>query len=80
MAEQVLYEIDGKVGVVTLNRPNKLNALSMELRLELERVLKSADEEPKTSVIVSSTSSARRRAAISVTVALCRNDARAGFG
>jgi enoyl-CoA hydratase/carnithine racemase len=53
MAEpQVLYETDGKVGIVTLNRPNKLNALSMELRLEVERVLHSADDEAGTSVIV----------------------------
>jgi enoyl-CoA hydratase/carnithine racemase len=53
MAEQsVLHEIDGKVGIVTLNRPDKLNALSMELRLELERVLRRADDEPSTSVIV----------------------------
>ena len=53
MAEpQVLYETDGKVGIVTLNRPNKLNALSMELRLEMERVLRSADDEAGTSVIV----------------------------
>jgi enoyl-CoA hydratase/carnithine racemase len=53
MAEQqVLHETDGKIGIVTLNRPNKLNALSMELRLELERVLRAADDEPATSVIV----------------------------
>jgi enoyl-CoA hydratase/carnithine racemase len=53
MSEQsVLYEVDDKVGIVTLNRPNKLNALSMELRLELERVLRSADDDAKTSVIV----------------------------
>jgi enoyl-CoA hydratase/carnithine racemase len=53
MSEQsVLYEVDDKVGIVTLNRPNKLNALSMELRLELERVLRSADDDTKTSVIV----------------------------
>src|SRR5882672_6087359 len=53
MAEsQVLYETVGKVGIVTLNRPNKLNALSMELRLEMERVLRSADDEAGTSVIV----------------------------
>jgi enoyl-CoA hydratase len=50
--QQALYEADGKVGIVTLNRPNKLNALSMELRLEMERVLRSADDEPDTSVIV----------------------------
>ncbi len=53
MSEQtVLYETDGKVGIVTLNRPGKLNALSMELRLELERVLRSADDDAATSVIV----------------------------
>lgn len=48
----VLYEVDGKVGIVTLNRPDKLNALSMELRLELEQSLRGADEDPATSVIV----------------------------
>ena len=31
MSEQsVLYEVDGKVGIVALNRPTKLNALSMK--------------------------------------------------
>jgi enoyl-CoA hydratase/carnithine racemase len=48
----VLYEADQKVGIVTLNRPDKLNALSMELRLELEQVLRDADEDTATSVIV----------------------------
>jgi enoyl-CoA hydratase/carnithine racemase len=48
----VLYEVDGKVGIVALNRPAKLNALSMELRLELERVLRHADDDATTSVIV----------------------------
>jgi enoyl-CoA hydratase/carnithine racemase len=53
MSEQsVLYEVDGKVGIVALNRPAKLNALSMELRLELERVLRHADDDASTSVIV----------------------------
>jgi enoyl-CoA hydratase/carnithine racemase len=53
MSEQtVLYEVDGKVGIVTLNRPQKLNALSMELRLELERVLRQADDDAATGVIV----------------------------
>lgn len=49
---QVLYETDEKVGIVTLNRPDKLNALSMEMRLEMERVLRQADEDGSTSVIV----------------------------
>jgi enoyl-CoA hydratase len=48
----VRYEADQKVGIVTLNRPDKLNALTMELRLELERVLHGADDDPETSVIV----------------------------
>ena len=48
----VLYEVDEKVGIVALNRPEKLNALSMDLRLELERVLLQADGDPATSVIV----------------------------
>jgi enoyl-CoA hydratase len=48
----VLYESDAKVGLVTLNRPEKLNALTMEMRLELEKVLRSADDDPGTSVIV----------------------------
>jgi enoyl-CoA hydratase/carnithine racemase len=48
----ILYEADQKVGIVSLNRPDKLNALSMEMRLELERVLQTADDDPATSVIV----------------------------
>jgi len=53
MAEElVLRRAEGKIGIVTLNRPDKLNALSMDMRLELERVLKEADADPETSVIV----------------------------
>jgi enoyl-CoA hydratase/carnithine racemase len=50
--ETVLYAADGKVGVVTLNRPHKLNALTMEMRLAIESVLKRADADEATSVIV----------------------------
>src|SRR6266700_8144269 len=48
----VLYETDAKVGFVTLNRPEKLNALSMDLRRELAVTLTRADEDPATSVVV----------------------------
>ena len=50
--ETVLYEVDGKVGIVTLNRPEKLNALTMEMRLAIESVLQRADADEATSVIV----------------------------
>jgi enoyl-CoA hydratase/carnithine racemase len=50
--ETVLYAADGKVGVVTLNRPQKLNALTMDMRLAIESVLQRADADEATSVIV----------------------------
>ena len=48
----LLYETDAKVGLVTLNRPEKLNALSMDLRRELAATLTRTDEDPATSVVV----------------------------
>jgi enoyl-CoA hydratase len=50
--ETVLYEADGKVGIVILNRPEKLNALTMDMRLAIGEALKRADADDKTSVIV----------------------------
>src|SRR5947207_3012044 len=43
--ELVLYEADAKVGFVTLNRPEKLNALGNDLRRELAAALAKADED-----------------------------------
>jgi enoyl-CoA hydratase len=48
----VLYEVDAKVGFVTLNRPEKLNALSNDVRHELAAALAKADDDPATSVVV----------------------------
>lgn len=48
----VLYDTREKVGFVALNRPDKLNAISKELRTEARNVLRKADEDPSTSVVV----------------------------
>jgi enoyl-CoA hydratase/carnithine racemase len=43
----VLYETDEKVGIVTLNRPEKLNALSLDLRTQLVDCLRQSDADPE---------------------------------
>src|SRR5438067_13755959 len=50
--ELVLYEATDKIGFVTLNRPDKLNALSVELRRQLAEALRKADDDAATSVVV----------------------------
>ena len=40
------------IGIVTLNRPAKRNAISPELRVELAGAFRRADEDPATSVVV----------------------------
>ena len=47
----VLYQVDDKVSVITLNRPEKLNAISPELRLQLTEALMRGDADPGTSVV-----------------------------
>src|SRR5262244_3603926 len=48
----VTYTHDGRVGIVTLNRPEKLNAISPELKKQLIERLHEADVDPSTSVVV----------------------------
>ena len=50
--ELVLYESQDKIGLVTLNRPQKLNALSRDMRPMLSAALRRADEDISTSVVV----------------------------
>ena len=53
MAEPlVLYEVDDKVSVITLNRPDKLNAISAELLEELLAAFHRADRDAATSVVL----------------------------
>lgn len=48
----LLYEADDRVAVITLNRPGKMNALSLELCAEMVAAVKRADEDPEVRVIV----------------------------
>jgi enoyl-CoA hydratase len=48
----VLYEVDDKVSVITLNRPEKLNAISEELLHQLRDAFRRADAEKATSVVL----------------------------
>ena len=48
----VLYAVDDKVSVITLNRPDKLNAISAELLEHLLAAFARAEDEPATSVVL----------------------------
>ncbi|MGH1354029.1 MAG: enoyl-CoA hydratase [Thalassovita sp.] len=52
MAETVLYEQTGAVAIVTLNRPDALNALSVALRTELADALRRAEADDSVRVII----------------------------
>jgi enoyl-CoA hydratase/carnithine racemase len=51
-APLVTYAVDGRVGTVALNRPDKLNAISLDLKRALVERLHEADRDPATSVVV----------------------------
>src|SRR5881409_3693269 len=48
----VTYATDGRVGIVSLNRVDKLNAISAELKKMLVERFHEADRDPATSVVV----------------------------
>src|SRR5262252_4883269 len=48
----VLHDVDEKVSIVTLNRPEKLNAISPELQQQLTDAFARADADPQTSVVL----------------------------
>ncbi|MBI4594985.1 MAG: enoyl-CoA hydratase [Candidatus Tectomicrobia bacterium] len=50
--ESILYRVEEKVALITLNRPEKLNALDMEIRLGLEKYLLQAEADDGVRVIV----------------------------
>lgn len=46
MDETVLYDVDGRIATVTLNRPERLNAISPQLQRELIEALGRAEQDP----------------------------------
>jgi enoyl-CoA hydratase len=52
MAEEILTSTDGHVGIVKLNRPDKLNALSLELMKQLVATLEAFDQDDNIYVIL----------------------------
>jgi len=48
----VTYAVDGRVGIVAMNRPEKLNAISGELKRALVERFDEADRDPATTVVV----------------------------
>ena len=52
MYDFITYETDDRIARITLNRPEKLNALSNELRGEMFHALKEAEATPEIGVII----------------------------
>jgi enoyl-CoA hydratase len=52
MADEILVKTDDHVGILTLNRPDKLNALSLELMKQLVAALEGFDQDDNIYVIL----------------------------
>ncbi|QCB27567.1 enoyl-CoA hydratase/isomerase family protein [Corynebacterium endometrii] len=52
MTDQIISEIQGKAGILTLNRPKAINALNLEMVLELTRVLKDWEHEDSVQLVI----------------------------
>ncbi len=52
MAAEVLTHTDGHVGILTLNRPDKLNALSLELMTQLVAALEAFEQDEQIYVLL----------------------------
>ena len=50
--QDILYETDGRLAFITLNRPEKLNALSNNLRGEVMHAMKEAEADREVGVII----------------------------
>lgn len=52
MANELLTSTDGHVGILTINRPDKLNALNLELMIQLVAALEAFDQDDNIHVIL----------------------------
>jgi enoyl-CoA hydratase/carnithine racemase len=50
--ETILYEIDGPVATITLNRPDTLNAINPQMTVELHQALDAAEADGTVRAIV----------------------------
>ena len=50
--EKVLYEKDGRIGRITLNRPDVMNAIDDDLPVALSAAVAEADADPEVHVMV----------------------------
>ena len=50
----VLYTVEGNIGIATLNRPEKLNALDSNTRAELKEIVERAEREVRVLIITGS--------------------------
>lgn len=52
MYENIIYDVEGRIGYLTLNRPQRLNALSTATMEEIEAAMQVADDDGKVRVVV----------------------------
>ena len=52
VSEEVLYEVSDAIATLTLNRPDRMNAISGPMLARLTQLLIQANEDPKVRVIV----------------------------
>ena len=52
MADVVLYEVDGPIALLALNRPERANTITLELRTELQRYALEASNDPSVRVLI----------------------------
>ena len=50
--ETLIYEKDGGIAIITLNRPDRLNAINYQLAIELDGLVAEIEEDPDARVVI----------------------------